>query len=154
MTGHTHLYPASESALLPCPFCGGVGLRGYAGPLDGSGVWPIVFCATCKATTDKSDSYNIAVERWNARAPQSGAGAQTGKEPDGYRAAWLEMIERCNKLKEENFHLRTAKATSLSDFTDAQLRNELHARAMMVLGDQTIGVTMPISPAFSSTEQK
>jgi hypothetical protein len=28
--------------------------------------------------------------------------------PDGYRAAWLEMIEHCNKLKEENFNLRAA----------------------------------------------
>lgn len=25
---------------------------------------------------------------------------------DGYRAAWLEMVERCNVLKEENYQLR------------------------------------------------
>jgi hypothetical protein len=36
--------------------------------------------------------------------------AQALPEPDGYRAAWLELMEFCNGLKEENFKLREALA--------------------------------------------
>ena len=32
---------------------------------------------------------------------------------------------------------------SIIEFTDAELRNELHRRAMLVLGDQLIGVSLP-----------
>jgi hypothetical protein len=70
MTEKTQTPPCSPecTVLLPCPFCGGDGLRGYDGPLDGSGVWPIIFCAVCKAKTDRANSANFASQLWNTRA--------------------------------------------------------------------------------------
>lgn len=87
----------------------------------------------------------------NADTPQSvnpstanTVDAQTESGPDGYRAAWLEMIEHCNKIKEENFHLRTAKAVSISDFTDAQIATEHGWRMQRALGDQRTCVGAPV----------